>query len=98
MTDTRRSPGSYGWWIYAAAWLPVAGFYALALTTTRTLPPSRALVAGLLYVVPIALFGLGIWWLSGFLERRRASVPVIAIVHLLVGLVVACAWLGVEIL
>ena len=93
----RRSLGAYGWWIYAAAWIPFAGFYALALTTTKTLPPSRALVAGLLYVVPIALFGIGIWWLSGLLERRRVSAPVTVGVHLVVGAAIAFAWFGIEV-
>jgi signal transduction histidine kinase len=89
--------GAYGWWIYAAAWIPFAGFYALALTTTKTLPASRALVAGVAYVVPIAIFGIGIWWLSGLLERRRVSAPATVGVHLVVGAATAFAWLGLEI-
>src|SRR5215467_8212064 len=94
---SRRSLGTYAWWIYAAAWIPFAGFYALALTTTKTLPPSRALAAGASYVVPIALFGVGIWWLSGLLERRRATAPMVVLVHFLVGAATAFAWLGVEV-
>jgi signal transduction histidine kinase len=93
----RRSLGAYAWWIYAAAWLPFAGFYALALTTTKTLPAGRALVAGVSYVVPIALFGIGIWWLSGLLERRGARALTIFMVHFLVGATVAFAWLGLEV-
>ena len=93
----RRSLGAYAWWIYAAAWIPFAGFYALALTTTKTLPPSRALIAGLFYVVPIALFGVGVWWLSGLLERRRASSLAVVVVHVVVGAATAFAWLGVEV-
>ena len=94
---SRRSLGAYAWWIYTAAWLPFAGFYALALTTTKTLPPGRALAAGVLYVIPIALFGVGIWRLSGYLERRRASALTIVLVHFLVGAATAFAWLGIEV-
>ena len=83
--------------IYAAGWIPVAGLYAVALTTTKTLPPQRAIVAGALYMLPIACFGVGIWWLSGALIARRASTLTIVVVHLVAATLATFAWLGIEI-
>jgi sensor histidine kinase YesM len=98
MHDTsRRSLRSYAWWIYAAAWIPFGGFYALALTTTKTLPWQRALVAGFLYAIPIAFFGIGIWWLSGLLVARRVRGLTMVLIHLVVGAATTFAWLGIEI-
>src|ERR1041385_1768112 len=85
------------WWIYAAAWIPFGGFYAMALKTTNTLPLERALIAGGLYAIPPALFGVAIWRLSGLLMARKARVVTIVAVHTLGAVVSTTAWLFIEI-
>src|SRR5689334_15550717 len=98
MTEpTSRSLRSSAWWIYAAAWVPFAAFYALALKTTNTLPLPRALIAGTLYSIPPALFGVAIWRLSGLLMRRRARVATIVAVHVFGAAISTSAWLLIEI-
>jgi two-component sensor histidine kinase len=83
--------------MYAAGWIPFAALYAAALTTTKTLPPGRALIAGVFYVIPIACFGVGVWWLSGVLIARRAKILTTVVVHVLAALATTFAWLGIEI-
>ncbi|HYM21927.1 MAG TPA: histidine kinase [Vicinamibacterales bacterium] len=85
------------WWLYAAAWIPFAGFYSLALKMTNTLPLGRALVAGSLYAIPPALFGVAIWRLSGVLVRRRARVVTTVVVHVLGAAFSTSVWLFIEI-
>lgn len=98
MTEpTKGSVRSFAWWIYAAAWVPFAGFYALALQTTNTLPLGRAVVAGVLYSIPPAVFGVAIWRLSGALMRRRTRVVTIVVVHVLGAVLSTSAWLFIEI-
>lgn len=93
----KGSVRTFAWWIYAAAWLPFAAFYALALRTTNTLPFKRALIAGSLYAIPPALFGVAIWRLSGVLLRRRSRVVTIVVVHLLGAVILTASWLLIEI-
>ena len=96
-SSSNRSLRPYAWWIYAAAWIPFAAIYALALTTTKTLPPDRAIVAGVSYAIPIAVFGVGIWWLSGVLVARRVGPVATAAIHLAAGVATTFAWLAIEI-
>ncbi len=95
-TPTRRPLGAYAWLIYAVAWIPVAGLYAIALTTTKTLPAERAVVAAFFYMVPLAFFGVGIWWLSGVLVGRRARPLTVGIVHVIAAAFTTVAWLAIE--
>lgn len=94
---TRRPPRSYGWWIYAAVWTPFAGLFAMALRTTNALPWRHALIAGVLYSLPPALFGVGIWWFSGRLTAARARPATIIVVHLVCGVLSTTAWLLIEV-
>jgi two-component system LytT family sensor kinase len=96
-TRIRVRPSAWTW--YAAAWVPVALFHAMNVATTARggVTLAIALLAGFTYVVPIALFGVGIWWLSGALEwppRRKASFIVI---HSMCAVVTSTIWLGVEV-
>ncbi len=96
-SSPRRSFRSYAWWIYAAAWIPFAAIYALALATTKTLPPQRAIIAGFSYAIPIAFFGVGIWWLAGILVARRVGPVAMVAIHVVAGVATTFAWLFIEI-
>jgi signal transduction histidine kinase len=96
-TSSGPSLKPYAWLIYALAWIRVAGLYAIALTTTNTLPRDRAVVAAVFYIIPLAIFGVGIWWLSGVLVARRARPLTTVGVHLVASVIMTFVWLGIEV-
>ncbi len=61
---------------YAALWVPLVGIYVAVLQVAGFGPLPRAVAGALRNVVPAAVLGGGVWWLSGRLpwpERRWAG-------------------------
>lgn len=95
-TIVRRLRLDSPWWVYAAALVPLGILYAAALVTTGTLPLSLAIRQAIVFVAPISLIGVGVWWLSGKLAGRFHPAGIVA-AHLVVALVVTAAWLAFEV-
>src|SRR5437016_78364 len=94
-----------GWAWYAAVWVPIAFFYAIALMQQQSMPASyraalplgRAIIAGLNYVLPVAVLGVFVWRLSGILAwPPRRVVPFVAI-HTATAITFSLLWLGIQI-
>lgn len=88
----------YRVWIwYALVWVPVGLFYAVLMSRTRFMTVGEAVVSGLTYVGPVALMGVGIWFLSGKLVWPPVHRARFFIVHLLLAISFSLAWVGTEI-
>ncbi len=77
---------------YTALWVPLLGIYVAVLQVAGFGPLPSALGGALRNVVPAAVFGTGVWWLSGRLpwpDRRYAA---FAAVHAAAALAFSAAW------
>ena len=101
MNATQRK----AWTWYAAVWVPVALFYAMALVQQQSMPdtyrqhiPLTGIVmAAINYVVPVALLGVATWKLSGILSWPPRHVERFLVLQVVAALAFTALWLGAEI-
>jgi len=63
-----------GWSWYALIWVPIALLHSLNIAATSPIPFSQALVAGVTYVIPVALLGAASVYLSLTVEPADSIV------------------------
>lgn len=89
------------WLAYSVAWLPFAVIYAIIITKPAPIRAVRpipslpvALVEGLTYIAPVALMGVGVWWLVGRITWPPRATWRFVAVHVLAGTVFSVLWLA----
>ena len=93
------------WAYYAAAWVPLGLYYAMLMERTARLPRTyarvitteQALIQGLTYVVPAALLGAAVWWISGRLTWPPRRLWGFLVAHVGLAIAFALLWLGAEV-
>jgi signal transduction histidine kinase len=91
------------WLWYALAWTPLAVYYAFLMRSPRTTfvrpPPSlpQSLIEGATYVAPVALLGVGVWWLAGRATWPPKSVPRFVALHLIAAVAFTFIWLAAQV-
>jgi two-component system, LytTR family, sensor kinase len=101
MTATQRK----AWTWYVVIWVPVAVFYAMALTQQQSMPNvyheplslASTVAAAINYVVPVAVLGVGTWRLSGILSWPPRHIERFLALQLVAALAFTALWLGAEI-
>lgn len=89
MKDDKASGArAYLWWLYAAAWLPYMGVYALTLGYAIGIPLPQAVIGAVANVLPPALLGVGVirycrrtTWLAESRRRFFARHVVVALCY-----------------
>jgi LytS/YehU family sensor histidine kinase len=85
----------WGW--YAAAWLPMAALYSVIITRQRPMSAGESLISGVGYVLPVALLGVGVWWLSGIVVWPPKSRWRFFVTHAFLVSAFAGLWLFAEV-
>lgn len=94
------------WFWYAAVWIPVGLLYSMSqksrsavalLVEPRLMSWADALVAGFGYVLPVALLGVVVWWLTRVLPWPPARLSRFVAAHVVAATTFSLTWLGVEI-
>lgn len=93
MTKTRNRV----WIWYAAGWIPLGLFYAVLMSRTRFMSVDDALIAGMSYVLPVAVMGVVIWYLSSKLTWPPANRVSFFAKHFGFALLFSTIWVGTEI-
>jgi hypothetical protein len=95
MTSTQRRAWSW----YAVAWVPMTLLYAVMLEQIpgRPQPFLVALAESLNEMVPVALLGIGVWWLSGRVTWPPRRVWRFMVVHTVTAAAFIAIWLGTEV-
>jgi two-component system, LytTR family, sensor kinase len=93
MKITRAS----GWSWYALVWVPIALLHSLNIAATSPIPFSQALIAGVTYVIPVALLGAAVWWLTGILGWPPRTPWKFVLVHVLAAVLLSATWLTLEV-
>ncbi|MDB4878309.1 MAG: two-component histidine kinase [Gemmatimonadetes bacterium] len=86
---------SWSW--YALVWVPIALLHSLNIAATSPIPISQAAIAGATYVIPVALLGVAVWWLTGVLDWPPRNKPLFILVHIAAAILLSAIWLGVEV-
>src|ERR1700712_143061 len=95
-TVTTASRKTTGWAWYALVWVPIALFHAMNVaSTTATISIGQALVAGFMYVIPVAVLGVAVWRLTGVIEWPPRSSPRFVAVHWVAAVTLSTIWLAV---
>lgn len=82
---------------YIACWIPLCGLYVAVLMATGKTTISAAVVGALNNVVPAAVLGWGVWWLSGVLpwpDGRAGRSAAFVGAHITVALAYSGLWVG----
>jgi two-component sensor histidine kinase len=91
------------WTWYALAWIPLALFEAVLMRSQRATysrpAPSvpQALFEGFTYVIPVALLGVAVWWLTGKLRWPPRRLSLFLAAYVAGGLAFAAVWLVCEV-
>ena len=93
MTKTRAQM----WVWYAAAWLPMAAFYSLIITSQRPMSAGESLMTVVGYVLPAALLGVGVCWLTGIVAWPPKSRWRFFVTHAFLASAFAGLWLLAEV-
>jgi two-component system LytT family sensor kinase len=86
------------WTWYVVGWIPIAFFHALNVAATTPMNAYASVLNGVSYVVPVALLGVGVWWLTGVLAWPPRNRWRFIFVHALAALSLAAVWLGAQVL
>ena len=85
------------WCWYAVAWIPIALFYAIPMARTRPMSAEQALRQGFTHVIPAAVLGVAVWWLTGVVRWPPKSRWKFAAIHLAGAIAMSAIWLFLEI-
>src|SRR5262245_60085671 len=93
MTKTRAQM----WAAYVAAWLPMAAFYSVVITRQRPMSAGESLMSVFGYVLPAALLGVGVGWVTGIVVWPPKSRWRFFVTHALLASAFAGLWLLAEV-
>jgi signal transduction histidine kinase len=85
------------WLGYGSVWLTLGLFYSMIMAETQSVPAAQSLVEGFSYVVPAALLGAVVWYLTGVIEWPTRNRFWFVALHAFCAIGLAAIWLGTEI-
>lgn len=94
------------WIWYAIGWVPVGILYSISqkvrsslalLVEPRPMTWVESLIGGFGYVMPVALLGVAVWWLTRVLPWPPRRMSRFFATHILAAATFALVWLGVEV-
>lgn len=85
------------WTLYVLGWVPIALMHAMNVAATAPLTAMQVLDTALSYVIPVALLGVVVWWLSGVLVWPPRSKWRFVLVHTVAAVALAAIWLVAEV-
>ena len=86
------------WAWYAAAWVPLALFYSLIIVRTRPMTVLQSIIDGFWYVAPVAVLGVGVWWVTRILTWPPKNRWRFFLTHVVCAVVFAALWMAAEVL
>jgi sensor histidine kinase YesM len=92
---TKKRAQMWAW--YAAAWVPLAALYSIIITRQRPMSAGDSLRSGVGYVLPVALLGVGVWWLTRIVVWPPKSRWRFFVTHAFLAATFAGLWLFAEV-
>jgi len=96
-TPTMLSARVRAWGWYVVAWIPIAMFYAIPMARTRPMSVVQALRQGFTHVIPAALLGVAVWWVTSIVRWPPKNRWKFALIHAVGAVAMSVLWLTFEV-
>jgi two-component system LytT family sensor kinase len=101
-----RNAAARVWLWYALGWIPVVVVYSISqkvrsslalLVEPRPMTWAESLFGGFGYVLPVALLGVAVWWLTRVLPWAPRNLSRFVVTHVMAAVTFSLLWLGIDV-